>query len=105
MQNNDAPPQSMPSELGQKAVELLNYAGQMPAQGVADETIDVTAGKYATQVYTVFANGTIQKIHIATSLPGIVLSETEGFRMELAATGSDGESSIKGAVTPFTLPQ
>jgi hypothetical protein len=105
MQNNDAPPQSMPSALGQKAVELLNYAGQMPAQSVAEETIEVTAGKYTTQLYTVFANGTIQKIYIATSLPGIVLSETEEFRMELVATGDGGESTIKGAITPFTLPQ
>jgi len=77
----------------------------MPAQNVADKTIEVTAGKYATQLYTVFASGTIQKIYIAASLPGIVLTETEGFRMELVATGSDGESAIKGAITPFTLPQ
>jgi hypothetical protein len=39
-------------------------------------------------------NGVCQKTHISKSMPGIVLTEAEGFRMELIALGSDGVSSI-----------
>ena len=95
MKVNDTPAQSMPNELRQKAIELLNYAGQTPANSVADETIKVIAGTYATQLYTVVANGLTQKIYLSAELPGIVLTETSDFRMELIATGSDGISAIQ----------
>jgi hypothetical protein len=94
MQMNDNPPQSMPDELRQKSVELLNYAGQTPANSVAEETLEVAAGKYQTKLYTVIANGVTQKTYLSESLPGIVLTETESFRMELTATGNDGKSAI-----------
>jgi hypothetical protein len=94
MQMNDNPPQSMPNDLRQKSVELLNYAGQTPASSVAEETLEVAAGKYQTKLYTVLANGVTQKTYISDSLPGIVLTETESFRMELTATGNDGKSAI-----------
>jgi hypothetical protein len=94
MKVNNAPAQSMPNELRQKSVELLNYAGQTPAKSVADETLEVVAGKYKTKLYSIFANGVTQKTYISESLPGIVLTETEGFRMELIAIGSDGSSAI-----------
>jgi hypothetical protein len=94
VQVNDNPPQSMPNELRQKSVELLNYAGQTPANSVAEETLEVAAGKYQTKLYIVIANGVTQKTYISESLPGIVLTETESFRMELTATGNDGKSAI-----------
>jgi hypothetical protein len=94
MQMNDNPPQSMPDELRQKSVELLNYAGQTVAKSVAEEKLEVAAGIYETKLYTVIANGVTQKIYISEALPGIVLTETEGFRMEMTATGNDGKSAI-----------
>jgi hypothetical protein len=94
MQMNDNPPQSMPDELRKKAVELLNYAGQTPATSIADEKLEVAAGTYETKLYSVTANGVTQKTYLSESLPGIVLTETESFRMELTATGNDGKSAI-----------
>jgi hypothetical protein len=94
MKADDRPAQSMPGELRQKAVELLNYAGQQPAKSVEQVSIEVPAGSYATTFYSVVANGVNQKTYISESLPGIVLIETEEFRMELIALGDDGVSAI-----------
>jgi len=76
----------MPDELRQKSVELLNYAGQTPANSVAEATLEIAAGIYQTKLYTVIANGVTQKSYISEALPRIVLTETEGLRMELTAT-------------------
>lgn len=95
MKMNDNPAQSMPGQLRQKSLELLNYAGQTPAESVTEETIDVVAGTFKTSRYNVQANGITQKTYISESLPGIILTEAEGFRMELIALGSDGEAAIK----------
>lgn len=94
MQMNDGPAQSMPKELRQKAVELLNNSGQTPAKSITTEKTKVLAGTYQTTIYEVVTNGLTQKTYISDSLPGLVLTETDAFRMELSATGTDGKSAL-----------
>jgi len=52
------------------------------------------------ELYIFIANGVTQKIYISEALPGIVLTETEGLRMELTATGNDDKSAITARPAP-----
>ena len=74
-------------------------AGEEPVY-VGTETITVGAGTFETDVYEFRSEGEVVRGYIAKSLPGMVLMEGDGMRMELMDSGRDGRSAITETPIP-----
>ena len=68
---------------------------------IGTETITVGAGTFETEVYEFVSDGDIVRGYISQSLPGMVLMEGDGTRMELMGSGSNGRSAI--TETPVSM--
>jgi hypothetical protein len=93
MQKNDQQVVEMPAAMRVRAADVLQLSG-VPPKEIKLSEIEVPAGQFATTMYVIEQAGVTQRIHVSESLPGMVLIETPDFRMELVATGSDGQSLI-----------
>lgn len=67
---------------------------------VGTETVTVGAGTFETDVYEFRSDGEVVRGYIANSLPGMVLMEGEGMRMELMGSGNNGQSAITETPVP-----
>ena len=82
-------------EVGPPAPE----AGEEPVY-VGTETVTVGAGTFEADVYEFRSDGEVVRGYIAQSLPGMVLMEGDGMRMELMGSGSNGQSAITETPIP-----
>lgn len=67
---------------------------------VGTETVTVGAGTFETDVYEFRSDGEVTRGYIAQSLPGMVLMEGDGMRMELMGSGNNGQSAITETPVP-----
>ncbi|MEM9567697.1 MAG: hypothetical protein AAF974_05265 [Cyanobacteria bacterium P01_E01_bin.34] len=74
-------------------------AGEEPIF-VGTETVTVGAGTFEVDVYEFPSDGEVVRGYIATSLPGVVLMEGDGMRMELMGSGNGGQSVITETPVP-----
>jgi len=93
MQKDDQPVVEMPAAMRVRAADVLQL-GDVPPKEIKLSEIEVPAGRFATTMYVVEQGGVTQRTYVSDSLPGMILIETPDFRMELVATGSDGQAAI-----------
>lgn len=93
MQANDEAVVEMPAAMRARSADIMQLEGTSPKK-VESAAVEVPAGQYSTMVYVVEQNGVIQRTYVSEDLPGMVLIETPGFRMELVAAGDGGRTEI-----------